>query len=79
MIDLTTKYLGLTLKNPLIVGSSELTNSAEKIQKLAAAGAGAVNIKIPFRRTNSDGYRCRTRQQYLGLLRTCRKLTLDFT
>ncbi len=48
MIDLTTKYLGLTLKNPLIVGSSELTNSAEKIQKLAAAGAGAVILKSLF-------------------------------
>lgn len=26
MIDLSTKYAGLTLRNPLIVGSSGLTN-----------------------------------------------------
>jgi len=31
MANLTTKYIGLELKNPLIVGSSGLTNSVDDI------------------------------------------------
>ena len=48
MADLTTKYLGLSLKNPIIVGSSGLTDSAENIAKLEEAGAGAVVLKSIF-------------------------------
>jgi len=48
MANLTTKYLGLDLKNPIIVGASELTNSVDSIKELAAAGAGAVVLKSLF-------------------------------
>lgn len=48
MKDLSTKYLGLELKNPVIVGSSGLTNSVEKIRGLAEKGAGAVVLKSLF-------------------------------
>ncbi len=48
MKDLTTKYLGLTLKNPIVVGSCGLTGSAAKIVELAQAGAGAVILKSLF-------------------------------
>ena len=48
MPNLETRYLNLTLKNPIIVGSSGLTNSAEKIKKCEEAGAGAVVIKSLF-------------------------------
>jgi dihydroorotate dehydrogenase (fumarate) len=48
MIDLTTKYLGLKLKNPIIVGSSGLTDSVEKIKKLEENSAAAVVIKSIF-------------------------------
>ena len=48
MADLSTKYLGLTLKNPIIVGSSGLTNSVEKIKELEQNGAGAVVLKSIF-------------------------------
>lgn len=48
MFDLTTKYLGLTLKNPIIVGSSGLTDSAHRIQELERCGAGAVVVKSLF-------------------------------
>ena len=48
MVDLTTNYLGLQLKNPIIVGSSGLTDSIEKIKKLASHGAGAVVLKSIF-------------------------------
>lgn len=48
MANLETKYLGLNLKNPIIIGSSELTNSVEKIVELEKAGAGAVVLKSLF-------------------------------
>ncbi|MDR1258189.1 MAG: dihydroorotate dehydrogenase-like protein [Tannerellaceae bacterium] len=48
MIDITTKYAGLTLRNPLIVGSSGLTSVPEKIKEYEKAGAGAVVLKSLF-------------------------------
>ncbi|MDR4503309.1 MAG: dihydroorotate dehydrogenase-like protein [Candidatus Scalindua sp.] len=48
MIDLSTSYLGLNLRNPIIVGSSGLTDSVEKIQKIEELGAGAVVLKSIF-------------------------------
>ncbi len=48
MIDLTTSYGGLKLKSPLIVSSSGLTSSVERIKKMEHAGAGAVVLKSLF-------------------------------
>ncbi len=48
MADLTTKYLGFTLKSPVIVGSCGLTNSINEIKKMEENGAGAVVIKSVF-------------------------------
>jgi dihydroorotate dehydrogenase (fumarate) len=48
MADLLTKFAGLELRNPLIVSSSGLTDSVEKIKKLEEAGAGAVVLKSLF-------------------------------
>jgi dihydroorotate dehydrogenase (fumarate) len=48
MIDLSCKYLGLALKNPLIVGSSGLTSSVENLKTIANKGAGAVILKSIF-------------------------------
>ncbi len=48
MIDLSTSYAGMTLKSPVIVSSSGLTNSIERIKKIAHAGAGAVVMKSLF-------------------------------
>lgn len=48
MVDLKTNYLGLSLKNPVIIGSSGLTDSVEKIQKLAENEAAAVVLKSIF-------------------------------
>ena len=47
-MNLQTKYMGLTLKNPIIIGSSSLTNSVESIKKLANNNAGAVVLKSLF-------------------------------
>jgi len=48
MVDLKTNYLGLSLRNPIIVGSSGLTDSVEKLKKLQENGAGAVVLKSIF-------------------------------
>jgi dihydroorotate dehydrogenase (fumarate) len=48
MADLSVKYMGLSLKNPLIVGSSGLTNSVKNIVEFAEKGAGAVVLKSLF-------------------------------
>jgi dihydroorotate dehydrogenase (fumarate) len=48
MVDLTTNYLGLSLRNPIIVGSSGLTDSPEKVRRLEESGAGAVVLKSIF-------------------------------
>ncbi len=48
MVNLETKYMGLRMRNPLIVSSSGLTNSVDKIKKAEANGAGAVVLKSLF-------------------------------
>lgn len=48
MMDLTTTYLGLRLKGPLVASSSPLTESLENIQRLEAAGAAAVVLPSIF-------------------------------
>ena len=48
MIDLKTQYAGLTLRNPIIVGSSGLTNNAERNKEFEKAGAGAIVLKSLF-------------------------------
>ncbi|MCE5204871.1 MAG: dihydroorotate dehydrogenase-like protein [Porphyromonadaceae bacterium] len=48
MINLETSFAGLKLKNPLIAGSSGLTNSIQKIQELEEAGIGAIVLKSLF-------------------------------
>ncbi len=48
MADLSTTYLGLRLKNPLIVAASGLTASIEGVRKALKAGAGAVVLKSLF-------------------------------
>lgn len=59
MVDLSCNYLGLRLKNPIIVGSSGLTSSIESIKSIAKAGAGAVILKSIFEeqiRYDTDQY-----------------------
>ncbi len=48
MNDLSVKYLGLQLKNPVIVGSCGLTHSVDKIRELADNNAAAVVLKSLF-------------------------------
>jgi dihydroorotate dehydrogenase (fumarate) len=48
MVDVSTTYLGLKLKNPIIAGSSGLSRKAKGVQEFEAAGAGAVVLKSIF-------------------------------
>ncbi len=47
-MDLSTQYLGLELKNPIIAGASGLTSSVEKVKTAEKNGAGAVVLKSIF-------------------------------
>lgn len=48
MASLVTRYMGLELRNPIIVGSSGLTHSVENVKELERSGAGAVVLKSLF-------------------------------
>mgnify|MGYP000575717737 FL=1 len=48
MTDLKTTFAGLSLRNPIIISSSGLTNSVGKNKKLAEDGAGAIVLKSLF-------------------------------
>lgn len=48
MIDISTKYMGLKLRNPLIASSSGITGDIENIIKLEQKGIGAIVIKSLF-------------------------------
>ncbi len=48
MTDLTTTYMGLKLKSPIIAGASQMTSNLSMIKKLEEAGAGAIVCKSLF-------------------------------
>jgi dihydroorotate dehydrogenase (fumarate) len=48
MADLSTNYLGLTLKNPIIVGASNMVMDMDALGKIEEAGAGAIVFKSLF-------------------------------
>jgi len=48
MADLKTNYMGLELKNPVIVGASNLVTNPQNLKKLEEAGAAAVVYKSLF-------------------------------
>ncbi len=47
-MELSTTYMGLSLKSPIIAGSSGMTSSVDKVKALEAHGAGAVVLKSIF-------------------------------
>ena len=48
MVDVTSEYLGIKLKNPLIASSSPLTGSLDKARELEDAGAAAIVLPSLF-------------------------------
>ncbi|WP_255308009.1 dihydroorotate dehydrogenase [Streptomyces marincola] len=81
-----TSILGLTLKNPVIVGSGLLTDQERTIRRLLEEGAGAVVtktihpspprdlderiVRLPVGMLNSTTYSKRTVEHWLGVLRS---------
>ncbi|HEY52839.1 MAG TPA: dihydroorotate dehydrogenase-like protein [Caldilineae bacterium] len=47
-MNLTTTYLGMSLKNPIVPSASPLTNSVDNIRRLEDAGASAVVLQSLF-------------------------------
>ena len=47
-MDLTTRYLGLTLKSPIVASASPLTGKLDNIRQLEDLGAGAVVLPSLF-------------------------------
>lgn len=47
-MDLTTRYMGLTLRNPLVASASPLSQTVDGIKRLADAGVGAVVLYSLF-------------------------------
>lgn len=48
MLDLTTKYLSLDLKNPLVVSASPLSIEVDNLRRMEDAGASAVVLESLF-------------------------------
>lgn len=56
-MSLTTKYLGLTLKNPIVASSSPLSHNVDSIRRLEDAGASAVVMYSLFEeQINADSF-----------------------
>jgi len=67
MINISTTYMGLHLKNPLIVSSSKLTEDLENIKLCALYGAGAVVLKSIFEeqiRAESEAHVRKSNEMY---------------
>ena len=48
MADLKTQYMGLELKNPIIIGASNIVTDIENLKRIEKAGAAAVVYKSLF-------------------------------
>lgn len=48
MIDLSTRYLGFELRNPVVVSASPLQKEIGNLQRMEAAGAGAIVLHSLF-------------------------------
>jgi len=47
-MDLSTRYLGLELRNPLVASASPLSNTVDGVRRLADGGAGAIVLYSLF-------------------------------
>jgi len=68
-MDISTTYLGLKLKNPIMIGSGPLTKDIKGVQRCVDAGAGAVVLKSLFEeqlRHDTSATRAAMAQQAFG-------------
>jgi dihydroorotate dehydrogenase (fumarate) len=47
-MDISTRYMGIELKNPFVASASSLTGTIESVRRCAKAGAGAIVLKSLF-------------------------------
>jgi dihydroorotate dehydrogenase (fumarate) len=47
-MDLSVKYMGITLKNPVIIGANNLVSNVENLKRMEEAGASAIVYKSLF-------------------------------
>jgi dihydroorotate dehydrogenase (fumarate) len=66
MINLSTRYLGFGLKNPLVVSSSPLTENIDNIRQMEDAGAAAIVLHSLF---EEQIFMERTQSKYLEHIR----------
>jgi len=48
MANLATRFMGLTLENPIVAGASDLTGNLDSIKRMEQTGVGAVVLKSLF-------------------------------
>src|SRR5512137_1251476 len=48
MADLSTKYMGMNLRNPVIIGASNLVKDLGNLKKMEDSGAAAIVYKTLF-------------------------------
>ena len=61
-MKLSTSYLGLALRSPLVACASPVTRSVNGIRELAAAGVGAVVLPSLFEEQVCAARSCATRR-----------------
>lgn len=47
-MDISTKFMGIEIKSPIIIGSCDLTSNINNLKKIEEAGAGGVILKSLF-------------------------------
>jgi dihydroorotate dehydrogenase (fumarate) len=76
MLDLSTTYLGLKLRTPLVSSASPLSQDIDSIRRLEDAGASAIVFHSLFEEVVQEAQSAATRpalDRYLGLLRKARE------
>ena len=48
MANLSTTYMGVALKNPIVVAASSISNYVDKVKRAEEIGAGALVIRSLF-------------------------------
>ncbi len=67
MANLETTYLGLQIKNPIVVASSGLASDPEQVVLCEKSGAGAVVLKCVFEEHLRKDYEANSRETFYGI------------
>ncbi len=54
-MDLTTNYLGLKLRSPLVISASPLSEDIDNLKRMEDAGASAIVLVFAVRGTIASG------------------------